>query len=619
MFKDGLREIELWTPEVRWEQRDDGTTLVWQSEPLGDFPDKLSDRIAHWAKARPDHTWMAERGDNGEWRRTTYAQLLLLTRRVGQFLLDLNLSVERPLVILSENSTEHALAALGAQYAGIPSAAIATAYSLVSDDHAKLKGIAEQLTPGAIFAKNAQPFAKALKTAFASEIPMICVTGEGEGDGRTAYSWSDVTKTEARSDVDQANAATGPDTIAKFLFTSGTTGTPKAVIQTQKVMCSNMATVTDCYAFMKTEPPVILDWAPWNHVASGTKVFNMAIYNGGTYYIDAGKPSPEGIKETIRNLREISPTWYFNVPAGYQMLADAMETDAALAQNFFKNMRMLMYAGAGMAAHTWDQLRDIAYRTVGERILLSSGLGATETGPFATFCTEEQDSPGNIGIPVKGVTLKLVPVGDKLEARFKGPSVTPGYWRAPELTKNAFDEEGFYRIGDALRYADPQDPSKGFFFDGRTAENFKLQTGTWVAVGAVRAALVDALGGLIHDAVITGENREMLGAIMVPYRPAIEKLVPNGQTMSDTELLSRPEVREKVETLLTLHAKAATGSASRVLRSVFIDCPLSPDKGEITDKGSLNQRAVRDNRAHLVDAIYEGGPQVFHANRRPRT
>ncbi len=614
MSKDGCREIELWEPDVHWEHRSDGTTLVWQAEPLGDFPDKLSDCILHWAKERPDHTWMAERGEDDEWRRVSYSQLLILIRGIGQFLLDLKLSVDKPLVILSENSTEHALAALAAQYAGIPSAAIATAYSLVSEDYAKLKSIAEQLTPGAIFAKDARPFTNALGTAFAPEIPLISVIGEA--DGRTTHSWSEVIATEPRPDVDQANAATGPDTIAKFLFTSGTTGTPKAVIQTQRVMCSNMAMVTDCYAFMKTEPPVILDWAPWNHVASGTKVFNMAIYNGGTYYIDAGKPSPAGIKETIRNLNEISPTWYFNVPAGYQMLADAMEADAALARNFFKDLKMLMYAGAGMAAHTWDQLRAIAYRTVGERILLCSGLGATETGPFATFCTEEQDLPGNIGIPVKGVTLKLVPVGDKLEARFKGPNVTPGYWRAPELTETAFDEEGFYRIGDALRYADPKDPGKGFFFDGRTAENFKLQTGTWVAVGAVRTALVDAMGGLIHDAVITGENQEMLGAIMVPYRPAIEKLVPNGQAMREAELLSQPEVREKIETLLAVHAKAATGSASRVLRAAFIDGPLNPDRGEVTDKGSLNQRAVRENRVHLVDAIYEGGSQVFYANKR---
>jgi feruloyl-CoA synthase len=358
----------------------------------------------------------------------------------------------------------------------------------------------------------------------------------------------------------------------------------------------------------------VVDWAPWSHTASGNKVFYLALYNGGSYYIDGGKPSPTGIAETIRNLRDVSPTWYFNVPAGYEMLVEAMERDPVLRASFFRDLKLMMYAGAGMARHTWERLLALSEQTLGALILLATGLGSTETAPFALFCTDEQSIPGNVGIPAQGVTLKLVPNGGKLEARLKGPHITPGYWRDPATTAAAFDDEGFYRLGDALRFAVPGKPSRGFFFDGRIAENFKLRTGTWVTVGALRARLVDALGGLVRDAAITGEDRDELGAILVPFLPAARALVPDEATLDDRAILAHPAVRARLRDLLACHAEAATGSATRISRAILLDEPPSLDAGEITDKGSINQRAMLRHRAPMIDALYrDEDPRVILA------
>ncbi len=602
-----LREVALWQADVAWDRRPDGSLLVWQTGDLPAYPERLSDRIAHWAATTPDVIWMAERGPDGAWVRMSYGEMFARTRAIGQALLDLGLSTERPLVILSGNSIAHALMALGAQYVGIPSAALAPAYSLSGGGFTKLEQIRAQITPGAVFADNLEKYALAIEAVFPA-LPRLGVTGYGQ-----TIDWQTLITTIDTGAVDRANRATGPDTVAKFMFTSGTTGAPKAVIQTQRMLCSNMEMVRDCYAFLKEEPPVLLDWAPWNHVASGNKVFNMALYNGGTFHIDAGKPAPGLIDETIRNLREVSPTWYFNVPAGYEMLVEAMQDDRALAERFFRNLKLMMYAGAAMAEHTWTGHEPRAVETTGERIFLSTGLGATETAPFALFCTEPQDRPGNIGIPAKGLTLKLVPTDGRWEAHVKGPSVTPGYWRDPELTAEAFDEEGFYNLGDALRFADPDDPARGFFFDGRTAENFKLATGTWVAVGALRAKLTNALQGLARDAVIAGEGRDALAALLVPFRPALERLVSGGAGMSEAELCAAPEVMGKVAALLAAYNATAGGSSLRVPRVMFLTEPLDLDKGEVTDKGSVNQRAVLRHRAELVEELFSDDARVIVA------
>jgi len=611
----GLRQVKLWKPKVIAEERPDGSVLVRQEEPLGPYPEKLGERLVHWAKTVPDRPWMAQRDEDGGWRTVTYGEALDTVRRIGQALIDRGLSVDRPLLIVSGNSLGHALMALAAQHVGVPSAAVSPAYSLISSDYGKLKDIANQLTPGLIYAEDGGRFQPAIDAVFGSGAPVAVM--RNPAPNHRCVLLSELAATEPSPAVDAAFDAVGPETVAKFLFTSGTTGAPKGVIQTQRLLCSNQEMVADCYAFMREEPPVVVDWAPWNHTAAGNKVFNLVIYNGGTYYIDEGKPTPAAITETIRNLREISPTWYFNVPIGYEMLAEAMESDELLRRSFFKRLKMMMYAGAGMGQHTWDRLISLAEETVGERVLLATGLGSTETGPFALKCTEEQKKAGNIGIPARGVTLKLVPFADRLEARVKGPSITPGYWRRPDLTHAAFDEEGFYRLGDALRYAVPGDASAGFFFDGRIAENFKLATGTWVPVGEVRARLVNALGGLASDAVITGEDRDDVGALLLPVMPALRSLVPQAASLEDRQIFTHAKVREHLAGLLTAHAARSTGSATRVRRAMFLAEPLSLDKGEITDKGSINQRAVLRARPELVETLYEGGdPRVVVAELR---
>ena len=607
-----LRPVRLWQAEIQQKERADGTILVRQAVPLGSYPRCLSERIAHWAGARPNQTWMAERAGD-DWRRVSFAELADHIARVGSRFLEMGLSVERPLLILSANGLDHAIAALSAQHVGIASAAIAPAYSLSGGGYPKLRDILGQITPGAIFVGDATPFAPAISEVIPMDLPVIAVSGRLED--REAVAWSDVLGTPATEAGRAAAAAVTPDTIAKFLFTSGTTGSPKAVIQTQRMLCANMEMVVDCFAFMRDEPPVFVDWAPWNHVASGNKVFNLPIYTGGTYYIDHGKPTPQGIRETIRNLKEIAPTWYFNVPVGYEMLVAEMEADPAFAATFFSRLKMIMYAGAGMAEHTWNGLNALSVKTTGARTLLATGLGATETAPFALMCSEAQDSPGNIGLPAKDVTVKLVPFGEKLEIRIKGPLVTPGYWRNPELTAAAFDEDGFYKMGDAVRFAVPGDASKGFFFDGRVAENFKLNTGTWVAVGALRAALVDALGGLARDAVIAGENQQELGALIIPNRANAEAMVPGGAGLSDAALWAQPGLRAALTERLTGLAAQATGSSTRISRALVLTDPLDLNAGEVTDKGSVNQRAVLNNRPDAVAALYGTGPEVIRAER----
>lgn len=610
MNERAIRRVKFWSPKLGWKTDDDGSIKVWREDPLGPYPEKMNERLLHWAGVAPERTWMAEREGDG-WRRVTYRDAVDHIRRTGQALLDMQLSVERPLVILAENSVTHALMALGAQHVGIPSAAVSPSYAAFAGEFEKLRDIARQVTPGLVFVEDGNRLMDAVDHAFGAAMPVVVLRNPPAGRANT-YLFADILQTAATVSVDDAFARTGPDTIAKFLFTSGTTGSPKAVIQTQRMLCSNQEMIVDCYAFLKDEPPVLVNWSPWNHTAGGNKLFNNATYNGGTYYVDHGKPSPQLIGRTIANLREISPTWYFNVPAGYEMLVQAMRNDDVLRKSFFKDLKLMMYAGAGMAQHTWDALNALAEQTIGTRVPLGTGLGATETGPFSLYCTDPQDQPGNIGIPAQGMEMKLVPFEDKYELRLKGPNVTPGYWRNEELTAKAFDEEGFYRIGDAVRFAKAGDPSHGFYFDGRTAENFKLQTGTWVSVGKLRATLVDDFAGLIRDAVITGENRQELGALVIVSTSALQEVIgPAATKMKEQEILTHPSVRRALIEALKRHQKRATGSATRVSRILVIEDAPRLDKGEITDKGSLNQRAMLSLRKDLVEQLYRGSPDVI--------
>jgi feruloyl-CoA synthase len=589
-----VEQPRFWAPTFDYETRPDGSVLMRQQEALEEHPQVLADYLDHWASVAPERTWIARRNESGEWREISYVLAQDMVRRLGAALLDLGLGPDRPLLILSENSLEHALLGMAAIYVGVPYAPLATAYSLVSEDHSKIKDIAALLNPGAIFADDGAAYAKAVAAISADDRAVI--NARNVADGAVSF---DALLEYHPAGATEARAALTPQTVAKYLFTSGSTGSPKAVINTNAMIAASQAMIRDCYRFLTDQPPVVLDWAPWNHTAAGNKVSYLVLTNGGTYYIDDGRPVPGKFADTLRNLREISCTWYFNVPVGYDMLIDELETDPEMARTFFSKLGMLFYAGASMSQRTWDRLSALGRKVTGRDVLLATGLGATETSPFALAITDLQDQSGNIGVPARGMTLKLVPNSGKLEARVKGPNIMPGYFGDAAKTAEVFDEEGFYCFGDALRPADPDDFSKGFFFDGRLAENFKLTTGTWVAVGAVRANLVDAMDGLIRDAVIVGEDQAQLGALL---------WLSESAAAMDADTLAA-QLQEK----LSAAAANATGSASRVRRAVVLDEPPSLDRGEITEKGSLNQRALRAGRTALVERLYAGGEGVFIA------
>lgn len=577
----------FWSPRFDIRHRPDGSILMQQCAPLQDHLPTLADYLDHWADVAPDRSWLARRGADDAWQTISYGAARAQARAIGAALLAMGLGAERPLLILSENSLEHGILGAACFYVGIPYAPVSPAYALKSGDHAKLKDIVALLGPGAIFADDGTAFSPAIEAIAPQDCAIINVRNTMPG----AIDYEMLLHGDAEGSV-EARAQVSSATVVKYLFTSGSTGSPKAVINTNTMICAMQAMVRDCYRFLTHAPPVVLDWAPWNHTAAGNKVSYLVLTNGGTYYIDDGKPMPGRIDETIRNLREIACTWYFNVPVGWDALVEALETDSALAQTFFSRLGMMFYAGAGMAQHTWDRLRAIGLRTTGREVLLATSLGSTETAPAALACTDVQDRAGNVGVPMRGLSMKLVPTGGKMELRLKGPSITPGYYGDTAKTAEAFDNEGYYKMGDALRPADPDDLSKGFFFDGRIAENFKLSTGTWVAVGAVRAGLVDAMGGLVRDAVIVGENERELGALLM---------------LSDSAKAMTPQTcLTKIQRHLSDHAQTATGSASRVCRVIILDSPPSFDRGEVTEKGSLNQRAMRAHNVDLIEALFAG-------------
>jgi len=588
---DANQAPEFWNPEFEYEHRSDGVSLMWQRAELQTYLPTLAHYIDKWADATPAQTWLGERRD-GEWKRISFGDAREMARAIGGSLLAFRLGPDRPLLILSEKSLEHGLLSLACTYVGIPYAPVSSAYSLRSTDHAKLKDIVTLLKPGAVFADDGSQFEPACRAIGIPHAQIINSRNLIEN----AVSFDSLLTRDPATAI-AARASVTSKSVVKYLFTSGSTASPKAVINTNGMICAMQAMVRDCYRFLVQKPPVILDWAPWNHTAAGNKVFYLAMTNGGSYYIDEGRPFPGKFEDTIKNLRDIPCSWYFNVPVGWDMLVGALENEPELAQTFFRRLDMMFYAGAGMAQHTWDRLRAIAYKTTGREVLLATGLGSTETAPFALACTEVHKQAGNVGVPSRGLTMKLVPIGDKLELRLKGPSITPGYLGDPKTTQDAFDEEGFYKMGDALRAADPDDFAKGFFFDGRIAENFKLNTGTWVAVGAVRGALVDAMGGLVQDAVIVGENEAELGALLL--------LSQYAQAMDQDNLL------RNLSDALGAAAHNATGSSSCVRRAIVLESMPSFDRGEITEKGSLNQRVIRLNHSELIATLYHGGAAVI--------
>ena len=597
------------------EHRADGTLVVRSTENLRWFPDRLTDSLAQWATEAPDRTFVARRGPDGEWIRVSYAQMLHRVQAVAQALVDRGLSVERPVAILSENDLEHVTLALGAMWAGVPYAPVSSAYSLISQDYGKLRHILGLVTPGLVFAAS-PAYAQAIATVLPADVPVVLTEGAAEATapgaplaGRTVLGFNALLAAEPGPTLDAAHAKVGPDTIAKFLFTSGSTKAPKGVVNTHRMLCANQQALRQCMGFLAEEPPVLVDWLPWNHTFGGNHNVGLTLYNGGTLYIDDGKPTPKGIATTLRNLREISPTVYFNVPKGFEEIAFAMDSDTVLRDSLFKRCKAFMFAGAGLSQAVWDKLDAHGEAAVGERVRIITGLGMTETAPSCTFAVGTDVRSGHIGLPVPGVEAKLVKdasTGDKMEIRFKGPNVMPGYWRAPEQTREAFDDDGFYRTGDAAKLIDPHDVNKGFIFDGRTAEDFKLSTGTFVSVGPLRAKIILAGEPLVQDAVITGLNRDDVGAMLFPRPDECRKLAGVPDAMPFPEVLHHPTIRAFFQGVADRLWKDSTGSANRVARVHVLAEPPSIDKGEVTDKNSINQRAVLQHRDALVQALYEG-------------
>jgi feruloyl-CoA synthase len=606
-----VRDVKLGLRDVAVERRADGALILRAPQPLGPYPRKLTEKLEYWAKAAPDRAFLAQRDASGGWRTVTYAQALASARAIGQALLERNLSAERPIVILSGNDIEHALIELAALYVGVPHAPISPAYSLVSGDFARLRAIFELITPGLVFAADGKAFSRAIESVVPADVEVVLTRNPLASRRSTAFADLHAAPTPA---VDAAHDEVGPDTIAKFLFTSGSTGVPKCVINTQRMWCANQAMLVDALAYLADEPPVIVDWAPWHHTAGGNHDVGLVLYNGGTFYIDEGKPMPGAIEETVRNLREVASTWYFTVPKGYEALLPHLRADADLRRTFFSRVKVLWFAGAGIAQHVFDEMNALAVQACGEQILFLTGFGSTETAPFALARTFAHENAANMGLPGAGMELKLLPFEGKLEARVRGPNITPGYWRQPEFTAAAFDEEGFYRLGDCFKFADPDDPRQGLLFDGRIAEDFKLSTGTWVSVGPLRAHFIHACAPYVRDVVFAGLGRDDIRALVFPDVEACRKLCPGrAPDTPAAQIAEHYDVQQHFATLLADMARASTGSSNRVTRMMLLTEPPSMDKGEMTDKGSINQRAVLSNRAALVDELYvaEVSPRVI--------
>jgi feruloyl-CoA synthase len=604
---DKVRAVNLRRSGATMEHRADGTYIIRPEEPLEDYPRVLTERLIYWAGAAPDRALAAKRRADGSWRYLRYGEALQKVRSLGQAFLDRGLSAERPIAILSDNDLEHLLLMFAGQHVGVPTASIAPAYSLVSTDFAKLKHVMKILRPGMVFVANAGQYKRALDAAVDPDIELVFA--DGPTSGRNSISFDELAATPATSAVDAAYAAIEKDDVAKFIFSSGSTGLPKAVINTHRMICSNQQMIRQGFRFLGEEPPVVLDWMVWNHTAGGNHNTGMTVYNGGTLYIDDGRPTTAGIAETVRNLREIAPTVYFNMPRGYDLLLQCFRDDAQLRENFFSRLKFMFYAGAALSQPLWDGYRKLMMETCGERVLMATGLGATETSPMALQCTWDSERAGAIGIPMPGVEAKVVAMGDKMEIRVKGPNVTPGYWRDPELTRAAFDEEGYYRFGDAVRFVDEADINKGLLFDGRLAEDFKLASGTFVNVGPLRSRIIHWFAPYVIDAVITGHDRNFLGMMLVPNLEACRALaVDLPASASASEVLRSDAVTAKFASLLESFAAQATGNSNRVERALLLEEPPSLDAGEITDKGSLNQRTILDRRATLVEEIHAPRP-----------
>jgi feruloyl-CoA synthase len=602
-----FRRIPWPARDIAVERRDDGTVLMRSRLPLDPYPDHIPSLLRRWGVEAPGRTWLAQRrGPERTWRRLSYGEATATVDALSQALIDRGLGPGRPVMILSGNSLEHALLTMAAMQVGAPAAPVSPAYSLVSQDHAKLKHVFSLVEPGLVFVQDGPPFDRALASLDLRGVQVVHV--ERPPTDVPSVSWAELVATRVTGTVAERLATVGPDTVGKLLFTSGSTGMPKAVPNTQRMMCSNMTMYLQCRPRDPSDPPPqLLDWLPWNHTMGGNALLHPVLADGGTLHIDDGRPLPGQFDETIRNLREVAPTYMSNVPAAWAMLATALEQDDALARHFFSRLRLMGYGGATLPDDLYRRLQSLAIRHCGERIVMVTGWGCTETGPTATSTYWNTERVGLIGLPYPGIELKLVPVGGKYEARIRGPIVMSGYHRQPELTAKAFDEDGFYRIGDAATFVDPDEPAEGLVFAGRVVEDFKLTSGTFVHVGTLRVASIAAASPVVQDALVAGQDRPYVGLLAWPNVAAC-RVVAGLPDADAATLVKHPAVIARLrEGLAAMNAQAG-GSSGRVGRALFLVEPPSVDGNEITDKGYVNQRAGLERRAADVERLYAEPP-----------
>jgi feruloyl-CoA synthase len=617
MTKAQYRPLKFGVTRVSVRDGAPGVHYLRAEQALQDYPVRITDRLQHWAQTRPDQLFLARRekladGRSGDWQQVSYAQAWGAARSIAQALLNRHLSVQHPVVILSENDLEHALLSLGCLVAGVPFVPTSPAYSLIGDDFGKLQHVLSTVTPGLVFAADSQRFGKAIQAAVPERIEVVL--SSGGLDGRSSTPFVELLATPITAQVDATMQATGPDTITKFLFTSGSTKLPKAVINTHRMWCANQQQMAQSMPVITQAPLVLLDWLPWNHTFGGNHNFGMVLYNGGTLYIDDGKPTPALIDETLRNLREVSPTVYFNVPTGFEAIANAMKTDALLRKTLLARVQMFFYAGASLAQPVWDSLFESEEAELGQRIVMTTGMGMTESGPFGLFVTHPHIRSGDLGVPTPGLDIKLVDTDGKTELRYRGPNITPGYWRAPEETAAHFDDEGFFCTGDAVQWIDETDVHQGLKFDGRIAEDFKLATGTFVSVGPLRARITAAGAPYIQDVVLTGINMKEVGAMVFPT-PRVRELAGLDASVPLADVLASAPVITFFQGVVDKLAETATGSASRIARLCLLAEPPTIARGEVTDKGSINQRAVLTHRAQTVAHLHD---DTLHTILKPR-
>lgn len=608
----GYRKVTLAERSVVCTSRPDGTILLESGVPLGPVQRNLCNYLKIWAEHSPDRTFLCERvgawrpGQLRPWRTVSYREAYSLVQRIAQSLLDRSLNQDTPILVLSSNSIEHALLCLAGMAVGVPVAPISPAYSLLSQDLTKIRYVTELLSPAVVFAQNGEEYSRAIAAVTEASKTPVEVIAVTRPPTSSATSFESLFSTEETDAVERAWSAVGPSAVAKILLTSGSTGMPKGVPNTHGMMCANQAMLEWATPGSPDSPPIVLDWLPWNHTFGGNLVFNTVLRQGGTLYIDGGRPLPEAFGESLENLAEVRPTHMWNVPTAYSLLATALEQDSQLRSKYFSRLSLLFYGGAGLPQSVWDRLQSLAVAEIGQKIVFTTGFGSTETGPMATLLHWPVDGPGRVGLPMPGAIIKLSPADDRYEIRMKGPMVFPGYIGRPDLTAEAFDEEGFYRIGDAGNLVDSRNPAEGIKPDGRIVEDFKLQTGSFVRVGRLRMRLL-SLVPEIQDAVVAGHDKPFIGLLAWPNIVNCRKLGVS-ESADLEELIRKPEVIARIVEGIKRYNSAASGSSELIRRVILLGTPPSVDANEMTDKGYINQRAVLLKRSEAVNRLFSESP-----------